>query len=229
MTENHWIRAGFAAVFAAFALAHPAGAQDLVETPSGCTAVATVHKEACFATTIFRCGDQFRSITYRNGAEDHEHLYDSDWSLLAYLTNLPNAPRMDRLPEAGGASMSFAELAETGASPASGTYKMVTGRIDRDFLLSGESRLTGETVAIGAHEFEVGMSDRLFEPKPGAGGLTFAIEFLISRDLGVFIEGSMTRNAFGAGDERLEQTPQLVALPGEPGHLARRSEFGCNG
>ena len=229
-TGAHFLRIG--QVIAAAALSvmvwqGPADAQAAIPVPENCTALATVHKTLCAATTILTCGAERRSVTYVDGALEHEHIYDADWALTGY--NFETDDTVNLRHEAGsGASMSFAQLIESGMSPAEGTFVMKTGRVSRAFVLSGENRLTGEVVMLGDEPFLAGEVTRLFEVKPGAGGLEFGISFLVSADRQLFIEGAMTRNAYGSGEEILDHTPMRFASPGEPGFLANRSEFGCN-
>ncbi len=221
-------RMRFAGVICALMVSGPALAQSSIEVPEGCTPEVTVHKAGCAASTIMMCGDERRAQTYTRGSLEHEHIYDTDWSLLGYNFETSDTVNM-RHQENTGASMSFAELVETGASPSEGAFMVKTGRITREFFLSGENRLTGDSITLDGETFLVGESYRIFEPKPGAGGLEFNIDFLISPERNLFIEGSITRNAYGAGEEQMDHTPLALALPGAPGFLADRSMVSCDG
>lgn len=215
-------------ILCAMLMSGPAVAQSVIEVPEGCAPQITVHKSGCAASTIMVCGDQRHTLTYTRGALEHEHVYDDDWSLLGYSFETSDSINI-RHQENSGASMSFSELVESGVSPAKGTFMIKTGRITREFFLSGENRLTGESVSLDGETFLIGESYRLFEPKPGAGGLEFSIDFLISPERDLFVEGSITRNAYGAGEELMEHTPLALALPGAPGFLADRSMVACDG
>lgn len=199
-----------------------------VPTPENCTPVATVLKNSCVATTIFDCGDTKRSQSYVNGVFEHEHTYSSDWVWRKYGNGRNDLLGLEHVDGSGDA-MSLAALVDQASSPAAGSYVMKTGRIDRTFHLRGENLMTGETISLGGVDFQVGKLHRIFEPKPGAGGLEFKIDILVSQDRDLVIEGAWTRNAFGAGEEVLDSQPQAIAWPGEEGFLADRSTFGCEG
>ena len=198
-----------------------------VETPDGCTPVATVMKTVCQATTVFRCANSIESHTYQNGEHAVIHEYQPNWDMVGF-----------RFAGFAGASMTaiagsrddtnLNELIKTGQTEENGKFVMNTRMIkDRPYVLSGQVSLSEDVAEFGGAAFRTGSIKRLFEREPGAGGMAFEVDIYVSEDPDLFIEGSWTRSVFGSETEMFDQTPYAIAWPGEDGFLATMPDQGC--
>lgn len=200
---------------------------ETVAVPEGCTAVATVLKSLCQATTIFECGASREAHTFRDGEPTVVHVYTPDWKMTEFRFAGFSGASMTAVPGTV-ANTRLEELLDTGTSEEAGDFVMNTRMIkDRPYTMSGRIEMAEDEPELGGAVFKKARMFRLFELKPGAGGMEFEIDLYISGDPDVFIEGSWTRSVSGSEKEMFDQTPYDVVWPGEENFMAVRSEQGC--
>lgn len=215
-----------ALTIAAFFIVSPVLANE-VAVPEGCMAIATVYKTSCHATTMFDCGASKEAHTFRSDVPLVVHVYTPDWEMTGFRFAEIEGASMESIPDTG-ANTNLAQLLTTGKSEEAGQFLMNTGVVkDRKYFLSGQIELKDETVEFGEEKYQQALMHRIFEPKPGAGGMDFEIDVYYSPEKDLLIEGTWSRSIFGSPKETFDQTPYRVLWPGEEGFLATRSEQGC--
>lgn len=221
---GHFVRTTWIAAALVFA---NGSAQAEVAIPEGCTPIATVLKTECHATTLMECGARREAHGYKDGELLVVHEYSPAWELIEFRYAGFSGASMTAVPGTV-ANMQIETLLETGRSEESGEFLMNTGMIkDRSYTLSGHIELTGETVELGNTQFQKALITRLFETKPGAGGMVFTIDMYVSPERDVLVEADWTRSVFDSETELFNQTPYHLAWPGEDGFLADKPEQGC--
>ncbi|MDW3181482.1 hypothetical protein [Roseobacter sp.] len=205
----------------------PALASDAVPVPARCAAVATAHKNGCVATTILQCESGWRALSYRRGSLNNTLHYSAKWDFMKWETE--GAGEMDFAIVPGtGSALNLAELAETGAHTASGDFVMNSNIIrGQEYVLTGDTTATGETLTVSGEEFDVYLADRAFARKEAAQVLNFTTEILVSKSRDLVLEGNFSRAVNYGPDEAFDLRPQRIYGPGESGFLATTSEFGC--
>ncbi|TMM52682.1 hypothetical protein [Sulfitobacter sabulilitoris] len=208
-------------------LASGASADDQMVLPAGCTAIATVQKSQCHATTVLDCGDRKEAHTFQDGGYRVIHVYKPDWEMTEFRFAEMGGARMTAVPDTGS-NIRLSELLETGSSEEDGVFLLNTGVIrDRKYTLEGRVELTGEDVDIGGATFKKGRIYRTFALKPGAGGLEFEVDLYVSPERDLMFEASWQRSIFGNNLETFDQAPVSIAWPGDAGFMATRPEVGC--
>ena len=226
--KRHSRRPVAALAFARCFCASGAVAQSVASVPEGCSAVATVHKNNCVASTIVTCGDAgHQSLTYRRGKLSSTNSYDADWSFTKWETRGAGAMEFSAVPGTG-AAMSVAALKETGTHEGTGDF-VINSKVIRNqgYTLTGSTIATGETVTVSGEEFAVYHADRAFARKGATQVLTFAVDIYLSQSRDLVIEGTGARGVNDMPMQSFDMTPRAVYGPGDPGLLQTMSEFGC--
>lgn len=200
---------------------------ETVPVPEGCTPIATALKTSCHATTLLDCGATREAHTFRDGEPIVVHVYTPEWEMTEFRFAAFSGARMTAVPGTG-ANTELDVLLDSGRSEESGSFLMNTPMIeDRPFTMRGHIDLTDETPELGGIPFRKARMYRSFEREPGDGNMSFELDIYVAPESDLFIEGSWTRSVRGGTQEAFDQTPYHVAMPGETGFLAVRSEQGC--
>lgn len=215
----------FAAIVFGFACSAPAWAE--MPVPIGCTPAATSHHSLCATSTVFMCSGGIEVHTYVAGNLLAKHLHDENWMMQGYEYTNSAAMAFSKVEE-GPEPTRLVDLVVNGRVKEGGKFALNTRVIrDRIYTLDGTITLSEEVVNLGGVDFRKGQIDRLFEPKPGGGGLSFQIDILVAPERNLLIEGNMTRSAFGSTPELLEQDVRAVYFEGQSGFMSMQSEYGC--
>lgn len=205
-------------------------AQEVVEVPQGCTPLATVHKNECRTTTLLMCGKDRQVLTFANGRPDIVHFYDGDWALAGFLYQANANTRFDRKPGVGD-MLNLERLIADGQDTEDGVLLFSTRVVkNREFMIQGSYTLSNEVVELSGHMFRKGALRREMQREGiDSSWLGFDIDIYVSEELGLFIEGDLVNHARGRESFSVDHTPRAIRFEGEPGFLATRSEFGCEG
>lgn len=207
-----------------------AGAQETAPVPEGCTALATVHKNACITTHLMMCGQDRQVVTFVDGRPDIVHYYDGTWGFAGFLYQANANTRFDRKPGAGEV-LNLDQLIADGED-VEDTILLLNTRVvkDREFMFQGTYTLSDEVVELSGHQFRKGAVHREMQREGiESSWLGFDIDIYVSSELGMFVEGDLTNHAPGRESFTEDHTPRAIRFEGEPGFLATRSEFGCEG
>ncbi|MEM9638455.1 MAG: hypothetical protein AAGA94_12465 [Pseudomonadota bacterium] len=218
-----------AALMLALVVSAPVALADgTVRVPDGCTAVATVHKNSCVTTSIMQCaGSTWQALTYRRGKPLGTATYDRDWGFTKWETHEANRLTFAHVP-GSGVSMNIRDMLDIGYHDAGGEFLMTTNIIDgQSYMLSGRTEATGAVVTVDGEEFIEYQAQRLFEREPGAGGMVFEVDVLVSLQRELVLEGAWSRRIMDSDADVFDHAPRRIADRGEPGFLAATSEFGC--
>lgn len=205
----------------------PALSQQQVPLIEGCEAVATVLKDGCTATTVQRCENAMIDDTYVNGTRIDRHIFDDQWSIIGYAGQQDSF--VIRIDPAKSDKASLDELEKTGEIFTKKVGKWETGVIkDRDLIVEETYTLSDEVVTISGIPFRKGRIKRLSIINERNRDLDSLWEFdlYLSEDRSIFFEGGggALRNGRDLSKGR---NPVAIALPGQPGFRADRSEVGC--
>ena len=208
-------------------LAAPAAAQRAAfELPEGCTAYATIQKQACVVTHLYRCegdpdGWQWRVDIEENGPTFYSTIdAETRWQESHHLI----AGVVERLEPGAADPASFSTLIGTGRDDFD--FTTIDDQGDRTRYV-GVDRLTGESVEVDGvvldrTEFDVTATD----PGSGVTLWTSTGSEYIQRDWRTFVSGTSTvTNSEETYDQDL--TPVEIRLPGEEGFLSAHPKFGC--
>ncbi|WP_372573528.1 hypothetical protein [Ruegeria jejuensis] len=211
-----------------WAFSGPAAAQ--VQVPQDCTALATVHKNSCAVSTVMDCGQTFLVFGFLDGNPESANVYDRNWGMLEFLYRA-NAETRFTLKPGSGKNLQLDQLLSDGVATESGVFLFNTRVVkNREFTFDGKYTLDEEEVVLDGHTFRKGVFLREMEREGIEGSkIGFGFDFLGSDELDLFIEGSLTRHFEGRDSLTVDQTPRAIRFPGQPGFLATRSEFGCDG
>lgn len=207
-----------------------AAAQELAEVPQGCTPQVTVHKNGCRTSVLLMCGAGRQVLTYADGKPDIVHFYDGDWGLAGFLYQANAQTRFDRQPGVGE-MLDLTDLVADGRDTEDGVLLFSTRVVkNREFLIDGSYTLTDEEVDLSGHMFRKGTLHREMQREGiDSSWLGFDIDIYVSEELGLFIEGDLVNHARGRESFTVDHTPRAIRFEGEPGFLATRSDFGCDG
>lgn len=197
---------------------------EVADTPEGCSAIATAHRNSCIATTVFACESGFQSQTYNRGSLQGQHYYSDNWQVQGYEADGLSLARIDNTPQL----LPLSQLFTKGWYPEEGQFALNTSIIkNRIYTLEGETTLGVETATFSDTVFRLGHTKMTFAPKPGGAGLDFDIEIFVSADPDLRLEGNWTRSAFGSDPELLDQQVRAVYFDGDAGFMQTMSEYGC--
>ncbi|SLN63850.1 hypothetical protein TRL7639_03609 [Falsiruegeria litorea R37] len=207
-----------------------AWAQDVAEVPGGCTPLATVHKNECRTSTLLMCGQDRQVLTFANGRPDIVHFYDGDWGLAGFLYQANAQTRFERDP-GRGAWLNLGDLIADGQDTEDGILLFSTRVVkNREFMFQGAYTLSDEVVELSGHAFRKGTLHREMQREGiDSSWLGFDMDIYVSEALGLFVEGDLTSHARDRASFTADHTPRVIRFEGEPGFLATRSEFGCDG
>ncbi|MEX0351086.1 MAG: hypothetical protein AB3N15_16805 [Paracoccaceae bacterium] len=211
-----------------WAFSGPAAAQ--MQVPQGCTALATVHKNSCAVSTIMDCGQTLLVRGFRDGHADSASVYDGNWGMLEFLYRA-NAETRFTLKPGSGEKLDLDKLISDGVATENGIFLFNTRVVkNREFNFEGQYTLGDEEVVLDGHSFRKGTVLREME-RDGIEGskIGFGLDLLVSDDLNLMIEGNITRHFEGQDSLTVDQTPRAIRFPDQPGFLATKSEFGCDG
>lgn len=202
-------------------------AQGKFDVPEGCIAMATVHKTMCHVTTVMDCGARKVAVTFADGAPLVIHDYTPEWELIEFRYANEQVAQMTAVPGTG-TNMDLTTAIETGTVEENGEFLFSTNVIkERKYVLDGHIDFTGETVDLSGVPFHKGRIFRVFELKPGNGGLDFEIDVYVAKDRDLVFEASWQRSVFGNNVETFDQTPMEIHFQGDAGFLATKPEAGC--
>jgi hypothetical protein len=216
----------FAALFA-LALDDAANAQIPLNVPDQCSPLVTVQKEACAASVIFQCVENFLVMDFDAGDLSQQTRYDDEWSMLEYQ-HFDEGDSVLKMTTIEGKTMSMKRLLADGTVETEGVVALTTGVIkDRRYSYAGSAALMGETEIIGGTHYRKARIKRDLTLAADVPGISFEIETLIDPARNLMIEGEWQREAFGGEPEFFRQKIREIRLEGEPGFLSIEPEFGC--
>jgi len=195
-----------------------------VAVPKNCSPIVSVEKNSCLVHTYFNCGDEIQITEHENGQPVSLTTYSTDFAVkkLQFLDDDGDTMTFD--PETGP-KFSLQGLMETGTSTSRRMVHMGETEPSFKVWMSAIYELSGDEITLDGVRFQTGSINMTMS----LGGLKMELngEFLVSRQLGLFLESDYTHSGYDGTQTENFDKPRALHFPGDERFLSPHSRFGC--